>query len=51
MGLTVWKNVLDSWILKSDVIIVKNFLDEKQIRQLKYAITGRFNYIKDLIKR
>ena len=29
----------------------KNYLDEKQIRQLERAITGYFDYIEDLIER
>ena len=32
MGLTTWKNATDGRILKSDVIVAKNYLDEKQIR-------------------
>lgn len=35
MGLTTWKNAPDGRILKADVIIAKNYLDEKQIRQLE----------------
>ncbi|MCF0230163.1 MAG: virulence RhuM family protein, partial [Parasporobacterium sp.] len=34
MGLTTWKNAPDGRILKSDVSIAKNYLEEKQIRQL-----------------
>ena len=33
MGLTTWKNAPDGRILKSDVVIAKNYLEEKQIRQ------------------
>jgi len=51
MGLTTWKNALDGRILKSDVSIAKNYLDEKQIRQLERAVTGYFDYIEDLIER
>lgn len=32
MGLTTWKHAPDGRILKSDVSIAKNYLDEKQIR-------------------
>ena len=38
-------------ILKSDTPIAKNYLDEKQIRQLERAVTGYFDYIEDLIER
>lgn len=51
MGLTTWKNAPDGRILKSDVGIAKNYLDEKQIRQLERAVTGYFDYIEDLIER
>lgn len=51
MGLTTWKNAPDGRILKSDVTIAKNYLPEKQIRQLERAVTGYFDYIEDLIER
>lgn len=51
MGLTTWKNAPDGRILKSDVSIAKNYLDEKQIRQLERTVTGYFDYIEDLIER
>ena len=51
MGLTTWKNAPDGRILKSDVNIAKNYLDERMIRQLERAVTGYFDYIEDLIER
>lgn len=51
MGLKTWKNAPDGRILKSDVSIAKNYLDEKQIRQLERTVTGYFDYIEDLIER
>ena len=51
MGLVTWKNAPDGRILKSDTPIAKNYLDEKQIRQLERAVTGYFDYIEDLIER
>ena len=51
MGLTTWKNAPDGRILKSDTSIAKNYLDEKQIRQLERTVTGYFDYIEDLIER
>ncbi|WP_443908227.1 virulence RhuM family protein [Prevotella sp.] len=51
MGLTTWKNAPDGRVLKSDVYIAKNFLQEKEIRQLERAVTGFFDYIEDLIER
>ncbi|MGL5676375.1 MAG: virulence RhuM family protein [Cellulosilyticaceae bacterium] len=51
MGLITWKNSPDGRILKSDVTIAKNYLNEKEIRQLERAVTGYFDYIEDLIER
>ena len=51
MGLTTWKNAPDGRVLKSDVTIAKNYLSEKQIRQLERTVTGYFDYIEDLIER
>lgn len=51
MGLTTWKNPPDGRILKSDVTVAKNYLEEKQIRQLERLVTGFFDYIEDLIER
>ena len=51
MGLTTWKNSPDGRILKSDVTVAKNYLHEKEIRQLERAVIGYFDYIEDLIER
>ena len=51
MGLTTWKNAPDGRVLKSDVSIAKNYLQEKEIRQLERAVTGFFDYIEDFIER
>ena len=51
MGLTTWKNAPDGRILKSDTPIAKNYLNEKEIRQLERAVSGYFDYIEDLIER
>ena len=51
MGLTTWKNAPDGRILKSDVSIAKNYLQEKEIRQLERTVSGYFDYIEDLIER
>ena len=51
MGLTTWKNAPEGRILKSDVGIAKNYLSEKQIRQLERTVSGYFDYIEDLIER
>lgn len=51
MGLSTWKHAPGGRILKSDVTAAKNYLNEKQIRQLERTVTGYFDYIEDLIER
>ena len=51
MGLTTWKHSPNGRILKSDVIIAKNYLDEKQIKRLERTVSGYFDYIEDLVER
>ena len=51
MGLHTWKNAPNGRVLKSDVSIAKNYLNEKQIRQLERTVIGYFDYIEDLIER
>ena len=51
MGLTTWKNAPDGRILKSDTNIAKNYLQEKEIKQLERTVTGYFDYIEGLIER
>ncbi len=50
MGLTTWKNATKGRILKSDTIIAKNYLDEKEIKNLERTISGYFDYIERLIE-
>ena len=51
MGLTTWKNAPDGRVLKSDTSIAKNYLTEKEIKQLERTVSGYFDYIEDLIER
>ena len=51
MGLTTWKNAPDGRILKSDVSVAKNYLQEKEIRQLERTVTSYFDYIENQIER
>ena len=51
MGLTTWKNAPDGRVLRSDVTVAKNYLSEKEIRQLERTVSGYFDYIEDLIER
>ena len=38
MGLTTWENSLDGKILKSDIVIAENYLDEKEIKNLNNLV-------------
>ena len=51
MGLQTWKNAPDGRVLLNDTKVAKNYLPEKEIRQLERAVTGYFDYIEDLIER
>ena len=51
MGLNTWKTAPEGRILKSDTTIAKNYLEEKQIKQLERTVTGYFDYIENLIER
>ncbi len=51
MGLTTWKNAPEGRIVKTDTTIAKNYLQEKEIKQLERTVTGYFDYIENLIER
>lgn len=51
MGLTTWKNSPKGRILKSDVIVAKNYLQEKEIKELELAVSAFFDYIENIIRR
>lgn len=44
MGLTAWKKAPDGKILKSDVVIAKNYLNEKEIKFLNRIVTMYLDY-------
>lgn len=44
MGLNTWKKAPDGKILKSDVVIAKNYLDEKEIKSLNRIVTMYLDY-------
>ena len=50
MGLVTWKNSPDCRILKSDVTVAKNYLEEQEIRRLERSVSGFFDYVEDLIE-
>ncbi|SRX53893.1 virulence RhuM family protein [Aequorivita sp. CIP111184] len=51
MGLTTWKNAPEGRIVKTDTTLAKNYLQEKEIKQLERTVTGYFDYIENLIER
>ncbi len=51
MGLTTWKHSPEGRILKQDVIVAKNYLQENEIKQLERTVTSYFDYIEGLIER
>ncbi len=50
MGLTTWKNAPKGRILKSDVVVAKNYLQEKEIKKLERTVSGFFDYIENIIE-
>ena len=50
MGLSTWKNSPKGRLLKSDVIVAKNYLQEKEIKKLERTISGFFDYIENIIE-
>lgn len=50
MGLKTWKNATKGRVLKSDTIIAKNYLEEKEIKQLERTISSYFDYIERMIE-
>jgi hypothetical protein len=50
MGLTTWKNFPKSRILKSDVLVAKNYLSEDKIKKLERTVSGFFDYIENVVE-
>lgn len=51
LGLTTWKNAPNGRIIQSDIIVAKNYLEEKEISQLERTVSSYFDYIESLIER
>jgi len=51
MGLTTWKNSPDGKVLKSDVTIAKNYLDQKNINALNRLTTAYIDIAEDRAER
>ena len=44
MGLTTWKGAPDGKILKSDTLVAKNYLNEKELSRLNHLVTMFIDY-------
>lgn len=51
MGMQTFKNSPDGRVLKSDVLIGKNYLSETEIGKLERTVTAFFDYIEGIIER
>ena len=51
MGLTTWKQAPDGKILKSDVTVAKNYLDEKHIQELNRIISAYLDLAENRAER
>jgi len=51
MGLKTWKNAPKGKILKSDVIIAKNYLEEKEIKELERIVSMYLDYAENQAAR
>jgi len=51
MGLTSWKNAPDGKIIKTDVVVAKNYLNEKELKSLDRFVTMYLDYAEDQAER
>ncbi|HIJ96520.1 MAG TPA: virulence RhuM family protein [Desulfuromonadales bacterium] len=51
MGLTTWKNAPDGKIIKTDVVVAKNYLTEKELKSLDRFVTMYLDYAEDQTER
>ncbi|MBF0407012.1 MAG: virulence RhuM family protein [Candidatus Riflebacteria bacterium] len=51
MGLTTWKNAPSGKIIKTDVIVAKNYLTEKEIKSLDRFVTMYLDYAESQAER
>ncbi len=51
MGLTTWKNAPEGKILKSDVIVAKNYLIESEIKELERIVSMYLDYAENQAAR
>ncbi len=50
MGLSTWKHAPSGRILKSDSVIAKNYLSEREIKKLERTVSSFFDYIERIIE-
>lgn len=50
-GMLTYKNAPDGRVLKSDVVIAKNYLKENEIKKLDRTVSGYFDYIENQIEQ
>jgi len=50
MGLTTWTNSPDGKILKSDIIVAKNYLDKEEITELNNLVSMYLDYAERQVK-
>lgn len=50
MGLTTWKNSPNGKILKSDVVVAKNYLDKEEITELNNLVSMYLDYAERQVK-
>ncbi len=51
MGLTTWKKAPNGKILKSDVVVAKNYLTQNEIKALDRIVTMYLDYAEDQAER
>ena len=51
MGLTTWKDAPDGKIIKSDVIVAKNYLSEQELTQLNRIVSSYLDFAEDMAER
>jgi len=51
MGLKTWKKATKGRILKSDIIVAKNYLEEKEIKKLERTISSYFDYLENQVEQ
>jgi len=51
MGLTSWKNAPDGKIIRTDVVVAKNYLNEKELKSLDRFVTMYLDYAEDQAER